>query len=78
MALVTEIEPHGGHLVDRLVKEPDRAAARDRARSLKRIQLGPRELYSATVSSSRVLVPWVRVAPTVMADGALPGDVMPP
>ena len=40
-------------------------------------QDGPRELYGATVSSIRVAVPFVSSAPTVMADGALPGDAMP-
>ena len=39
---------------------------------------GPRELYSATVSSDRPTVPHVFSAPTVMANGELPGDVMPP
>src|SRR5262249_44007503 len=40
--------------------------------------VGPRELYHAIVSSDRVTVPAVSRAPTVMASGALPGDVMPP
>src|SRR5712691_2952321 len=40
-------------------------------------QDGPRELYGATTSSPRPMVPNVRAAPTVMADGAFPGDVMP-
>src|SRR5262244_1016686 len=39
--------------------------------------VGPRELYSATTSSVRVVVSNVRVAPTVMADGAFPGELMP-
>ena len=38
---------------------------------------GPRELYGATTSSSRVVVFRVIAAPTVIADGALPGDVIP-
>ena len=40
-------------------------------------QLGPRELNGATWSSDRTGVPCVSRAPTVMADGALPGEVMP-
>src|SRR5690242_5203323 len=40
--------------------------------------VGPRELYGATTSSSRTIVLKVDAAPTVMADGALPGDVTPP
>src|SRR5207247_6507816 len=42
------------------------------------IQVGPRELYTGIVSSPRPTVPCVLSAPTVIADGALPGDVMPP
>ncbi len=41
-------------------------------------QLGPRELYGATVSSACVAVLFRFTVPTVMADGALPGDEMPP
>src|SRR5262249_43122327 len=37
--------------------------------------VGPRELYHVTTSSSRVTVWNVSRAPTVMALGALPGDV---
>ena len=40
--------------------------------------VGPRELYGATRSSDRVRVPAVSMAPTVMANGELPGEVMPP
>src|SRR4026209_530034 len=40
--------------------------------------VGPRELYGATTSSWRVTVFCVITAPTVMAECALPGDVMPP
>ena len=40
--------------------------------------VGPRELNAAMRSSERFSVPAVCAAPTVMADGALPGDVMPP
>ena len=40
-------------------------------------QDGPRELYGATRSSSRDAVPFVMDAPTVIADGALPGEVTP-
>ena len=40
-------------------------------------QVGPRELYAAMLSSLRLLVPFVSRAPTVMADGALPGEAMP-
>jgi|SRR5438067_12575819 len=39
--------------------------------------VGPRELYSATLSSSRETVSCVATAPTVIADGALPGEVTP-
>src|SRR5262245_48248115 len=39
--------------------------------------VGPRELKGATRSSPREIVPLVTAAPTVMADGALPGDAMP-
>src|SRR4051812_38457461 len=39
--------------------------------------VGPRELYGATTSSPRVVVSCVIAAPTVIADGALPGDVTP-
>ena len=38
---------------------------------------GPRELYGATRSSPRVTVSTCATAPTVIADGALPGDAMP-
>src|SRR5262245_59435766 len=38
---------------------------------------GPRELYGATASSKRDTVFCVFSAPTVMTDGALPGDVIP-
>src|SRR5918912_1109141 len=41
-------------------------------------RVGPRELYVVTASSDRVTVPNVFNAPTVIADGELPGDVMPP
>src|SRR5215471_14618939 len=40
-------------------------------------QVGPRELYEGIVSSPRLVVLWVSSAPTVMADGALPGLRMP-
>ena len=40
-------------------------------------QLGPRELYAATRSSLLAAVSNVLAAPTVIASGALPGDVMP-
>jgi hypothetical protein len=40
-------------------------------------QVGPRELKSETRSSVRAVVPKVREAPTVIAEGALPGDVIP-
>src|SRR5690242_17127431 len=39
--------------------------------------VGPRELYGATLSSARETVSAPRSAPTVIADGALPGEVMP-
>src|SRR5687768_12751837 len=39
--------------------------------------VGPRELYPATVSSSRLTVFHVFSAPTVIAAGELPGDVTP-
>ena len=39
--------------------------------------VGPRELYAATRSSCRDTVSAVVDTPTVMADGELPGDVMP-
>ena len=39
--------------------------------------VGPRELYGATASSPRATVSCVIAAPTVIADGALPGEVMP-
>src|SRR5262249_5872652 len=39
--------------------------------------VGPRELYGATMSSPRVAVPRVSSAPTVIADGALPGLRIP-
>ena len=39
--------------------------------------VGPRELNGATRSSSRVSLLFVLLAPAVMADGALPGDVSP-
>src|SRR5688500_14955826 len=38
---------------------------------------GPRELYAATRSSSRLTVPKVRTEATEIADGALPGDAVP-
>ena len=41
-------------------------------------QEGPRELKGATVSSVRVSVWAVLLAPTLRAEGALPGEVMPP
>src|SRR5215510_554626 len=40
--------------------------------------VGPRELYVAIVSSERLAVPHVLMAPTVIAYGELPGEVMPP
>jgi len=40
-------------------------------------QVGPRELNGATPSSDRTVVACVSSAPAVIADGALPGDVMP-
>jgi len=40
-------------------------------------QDGPRELYGAISSSPLAVVSCVLRAPTVTADGALPGDVMP-
>ena len=40
-------------------------------------QVGPRELYNAIRSSRRDAVFLVSTAPTVIAEGALPGDVMP-
>ena len=40
-------------------------------------QVGPRELNGETSSSSRAPVPFVRSEPTVNADGALPGELMP-
>ena len=42
------------------------------------MSVGPRELKSATSSSSRFSVPIVLDAPTVITHGALPGDVMLP
>ena len=39
--------------------------------------VGPRELNGDTSSSLRVAVDLVRAEPTVSADGALPGEVMP-
>src|SRR5271154_1573253 len=39
--------------------------------------VGPRELYDAIASSLRVTVLFVSTAPTVTADGALPGERMP-
>ena len=44
----------------------------------KSIQVGPRELNTATLSSARATVPWWLEAPTVSTHGALPGEVMPP
>ena len=41
------------------------------------IAVSPRELQSAMRSSLRAAVPIVSTAPTVIADGALPGEVMP-
>src|SRR3990170_2716423 len=41
-------------------------------------RVGPRELYGAIASSQRSTVPFVSTAPTVMAAGELPGEVMPP
>ncbi len=38
---------------------------------------GPRELYGATRSSTRVVVLKVCAAPAVSADGELPGEAMP-
>ena len=38
---------------------------------------GPRELYGATRSSSRVTVSKVFTAPALRADGALAGETMP-
>jgi hypothetical protein len=40
-------------------------------------QDGPRELKLVTRSSARRSVPKVFEAPTVIADGALPGEAMP-
>ena len=39
--------------------------------------VGPRELKADAVSSRRSAVPCTSRLPAVMADGALPGDVMP-
>src|SRR5258705_396392 len=39
--------------------------------------VGPRELYADTSSSAGVTVPFVLPATTVIADGALPGEVTP-
>ena len=39
--------------------------------------VGPRELYAATLSSRRDAVFLVFTAPTVMTEGAFPGDVTP-
>jgi hypothetical protein len=39
---------------------------------------GPRELHGATSSSRREIVSIVMSDPTVIADGAVPGDAMPP
>src|SRR6266852_314709 len=41
-------------------------------------RVGPRELYDVIVSSDRTTVPCVFNAPTVMASGEFPGDVIPP
>ena len=47
-------------------------------RDARRTSVGPRELYGATRSSLRRLgVERSVTAPTVIADGALPGDTMP-
>ena len=40
--------------------------------------VGPRELYGASLSSDVSTVPFVSIAPTVIANGELPGDVTPP
>src|SRR5262245_47999159 len=40
--------------------------------------VGPLDEYVVTLSSSREAVPKVLVAPTVIANGELPGDAMPP
>src|SRR5437762_1697532 len=40
-------------------------------------QAGPRELYGGTWSSARPAVSRVFAAPTVIAEGAFPGEVMP-
>jgi hypothetical protein len=42
------------------------------------IAVGPRELYVATVSSLRLVVPMCDEPPTVSTQGALPGAVTPP
>ena len=39
--------------------------------------VGPRELNAATSSSPRLTVPFVMTAPTVSADLALAGEVIP-
>ena len=39
--------------------------------------VGPRDEKSGITSSVRVVVCRVSIAPTVIADGALPGDVRP-
>jgi hypothetical protein len=39
--------------------------------------VGPRELNGATRSSARVSLSFVLVAPTVMTEGAFPGEVNP-
>src|SRR3954470_5776659 len=44
----------------------------------KSIAVGPRELYPAITSSTRVTVPSWLYAPTVSTQGALPGAVMAP
>ena len=39
--------------------------------------VGPRELYGATASCVIVWLPRASTDPTLIADGALPGDVIP-
>src|SRR5689334_23251160 len=40
-------------------------------------QVGPRDEYHGMLSSLRVAVPFMSSDPTVMADGALPGEFIP-
>jgi sulfate adenylyltransferase len=60
MSAVTEfatIAPHGGELVNRLAPESERAERLEKAKGLKRIPLGPRELSDLEMISTGVFSP---------------------